>query len=138
MKSQIIKFSLGLLVLVTFAAAFGVDRVKDSGKIRDIESESEIETKLNQAENKLVVIYFFATWCKSCKKIDPVVKALAEDMLDVVFLKVDVDKLNKLADKYEIIGFPTFMLIRKNKNIDKVLGNNAEKLRELIKKHRYA
>ncbi len=69
------------------------------------------------ASKKLVVIDFFATWCSPCNKIAPKVDAMNEDMDSVVFLKVDVDEAEEIAEEYNIKALPTFVLIKKNKEV---------------------
>jgi thioredoxin-like negative regulator of GroEL len=61
---------------------------------------------------------------------------MAEEMSNVVFLKVDVDEAEDiLAEEYNISGFPTFVFLKNRQKVANLIGNNAEKLRELVKKH---
>jgi len=55
--------------------------------------QADLDSKLDGASGKLVVIDFFATWCGPCKMIAPVLETLSNDLKDeVIFLKVDVDE----------------------------------------------
>ncbi|KYN44617.1 Thioredoxin-2, partial [Trachymyrmex septentrionalis] len=75
----------------------------------------DLETKLKDAGNNLVVIDFFAVWCGPCKMIGPLIEELSKEMLDVVFLKIDVDECEDIAAKYEITSMPTFVFIKEGK-----------------------
>lgn len=138
MKSLQITFAICLATLVAFSSGFAIDSVDNSGVVSEITSNNELDNKLKQAGNKLVVIDFFATWCGPCKEMEPVFKALAKENSDVVFLKSDVDKADDLAEKYEIEIVPTFIFIKNNKKVDKLVGGSQNKLKELIKKHKTA
>ncbi|CAN0925814.1 Thioredoxin H7 [Linum grandiflorum] len=43
--------------------------------------------------NKLLVVQFTATWCGPCRHMEPVMAEFAAKYTDVVFIKIDVDKL---------------------------------------------
>merc|ERR1712023_434740 len=63
---------------------------------------------LADAGDKLVVVDFTATWCGPCQRIAPVFQKLAEEMPDVVFVKVDVDENEETAGECGIQAMPTF------------------------------
>ncbi|KAL9240890.1 hypothetical protein vseg_015059 [Gypsophila vaccaria] len=86
--------------------------------------------------NKLVVIYFTATWCGPCKYMEPTIKELAANYTDVDIVKIDVDELLNVSREFGVQTMPTFMFIRKGKQIDKVVGTNKEELQRKIEKLR--
>ncbi|KZC10082.1 Thioredoxin-2, partial [Dufourea novaeangliae] len=96
----------------------------------------DLRATLAKAGDSLVVIDFFATWCGPCKMIAPKIEALAKDMPDVVFLKVDVDECEEVAVQYEIISMPTFVFIKNGKVLESFAGANEEKLKTTIQKHK--
>ena len=53
---------------------------------------SENFEKALQAAPGVAVVDFFATWCGPCKMLAPVIEEAAEDMPEIQFYKVDVDK----------------------------------------------
>ena len=73
---------------------------------------------------KLVVIDFFATWCGPCKMISPKIEAMAGEMSNVVFLKVDVDEAEDVAQEYNISAMPTFIFLK-----------NGQKVKDLKRKY---
>lgn len=50
----------------------------------------------------------------------------------VIFLKVDGDKAREVSSKYQVEGFPTILLIRDEKVIDKVVGYAPEEIESKI------
>ncbi|BHF76737.1 thioredoxin trx1 [Sparganum proliferum] len=81
-----------------------------------------------------LLVDFYATWCGPCKALAPKLDKLAEDTKDVVFLKVDVDECEELAQSYEITAMPTIIGFKNGTVLDKVVGANEEKIKELLKK----
>ncbi len=70
----------------------------------------------------VVVIDFFATWCGPCKKIAPMYEQMANLYPSVVFLKVDVDESNEIAEAYDIRAMPTFVVLKDGARIGEVEG----------------
>lgn len=106
--------------------------------VQIIKSKAELDEAVKKAENKLVVIDFYATWCGPCKVIAPVLEKLGEDMKDkLVVLKIDVDeeKCTELCEKYSVTSMPTFVFIKAGAEVDKFAGANESKLKETINKH---
>lgn len=104
--------------------------------VHQVKSREELEAKLTEAGDKLVVIDFYATWCGPCKRIAPVLEELAEQLKDkLVLLKVDVDEAEALVNEYSIEVMPTFVFKRKGEHLDTFAGGNEAKLKEIINKH---
>ncbi len=73
--------------------------------------------------DKVVVVDFWATWCKPCLMIAPSMKELASEYAGkVVIGKLDVDKNPKTAQKYQISSIPMVMVFKNGKLVDKLLG----------------
>lgn len=59
-----------------------------------------------------VVIDFYATWCRPCKMMSPIVEQLAKQNAGKVdFYKVDIDQEPELASVFGIQSIPTFLFI---------------------------
>jgi thioredoxin 1 len=73
--------------------------------------------------DKIVVVDFWATWCKPCLMIAPSMKELASEYAGkVVIGKLDVDKNPKTAQKYQINSIPMVMFFKNGKLVDKLMG----------------
>lgn len=70
------------------------------------------------AEDRLVLVDFFATWCQPCKMMHPVLEQVKATLGDKVrIIKVDVDKYGQTAAQYGIQAVPTLMLFRKGQTL---------------------
>ena len=83
-------------------------------EIIEIESMEQFEQEVSN-ENGTIFIDFYATWCMPCKTMTPIIEELAKENKEVKFLKVDVDKNNELATKYNVMSIPTMLIIKNGK-----------------------
>ena len=67
---------------------------------------------------KPVLVDFFATWCGPCQMLLPVLNQVKESLQDrITIIKIDVDKNQTLAQKYQVRGVPTMMLFHEGKQL---------------------
>lgn len=65
------------------------------------------------ADNDVVLVDFWASWCGPCKSFAPTFAAVSEKHPDVVFAKVDTEAEQQLAAAAQIRSIPTLMAFKK-------------------------
>jgi thioredoxin 1 len=87
--------------------------------------------------DKPVLIDFFATWCGPCQTLGPILKQVKENLEDrISIIKIDVDKNQAIASKYQVRGVPTMILFQKGKQLWRQSGvvSKEELIRIILEK----
>ena len=70
-----------------------------------------------------VLVDFWASWCGPCKMMGPVVDQIAEDMsVNARICKVNIDEEPELAEEYQVMSIPTFILFKDGKEANRIIG----------------
>jgi thioredoxin 1 len=86
---------------------------------------------------KPVLIDFHATWCGPCKMMGPILQDVSRQVGEKAkILKIDVDKNQKVAAKYQVQGVPTLMVFKNGKMVWRQSGVvPANQLVEVLEKN---
>jgi thioredoxin 1 len=84
-----------------------------------------------------VLVDFYADWCGPCKMLAPILKEVKDELGDTIrVIKIDVDKNQSLATKYQVRGVPTLLLFKKGKQLWRQSGVVPKKdLVQLLQLH---
>lgn len=85
-----------------------------------------------------VLVDFWAPWCGPCQMTGPMVEELAEEFAGkgIKIGKCDVDANADLAERYEIMSIPAFLVFKGGEIVDKMVGAAPkEKIKSLIEKN---
>lgn len=82
-----------------------------------------------------VLVDFYADWCAPCKMVAPLMDELAHEQVGkILIVKIDTDAAPDVAMKYEIRSIPTLILFQDGKEVERSLGFEPERLRELVQR----
>ena len=100
--------------------------------IKDMESFNEI---INSSTP--VLVDFYADWCAPCKMMAPILHQVSKDMEGKVkVIKVDVEKNEDAARKYQIRSIPTMILFKNGKAVWQGVGvMQADQIKAIIQKN---
>jgi putative thioredoxin len=105
-----------------------------SGHIRDV-SEADFEYEvLAYSQNTPVVVDFWASWCRPCKILSPMLERLAIEAHGAFRLaRVDVDRNPNLALRYGVRTLPTVKVFTDGQVSAEFVGVQPEaRLREIL------
>lgn len=70
-----------------------------------------------------VLIDFWANWCGPCRMMHPVVEEIANSMNETIKVcKVNIDEATELAERYNVMTIPTFLVIKGGKEAGRTIG----------------
>ncbi|SEL25962.1 thioredoxin [Maribacter orientalis] len=84
-----------------------------------------------------VLVDFYADWCGPCKMLAPILKQVKVEMGEAIkIVKIDVDKNQSIAAKYQVRGVPTMLLFKKGKQLWRQSGVlQKNDLIQIVKSH---
>ena len=84
-----------------------------------------------------VLVDFHATWCGPCKTQAPILKELSADIKGKArILKIDIDKNQPIAQKYQVRSVPTLILFKNGQLLWRQAGvASKQQLLDIINQH---
>jgi thiol-disulfide isomerase/thioredoxin len=79
--------------------------------------------------NQMIVIDFFATWCKTCNTISEYYFKLSELYNGIIFLKINIEDIEDIKETYNVEKLPTFIVLKDKEELLRLQG--ASKINDL-------
>ena len=99
--------------------------------------KTEQLNKIVQRAPGVVLVDFYADWCKPCQKQSKILKGLEATARtnQAQIVKVNVDKHPALAQKYKANALPTLLVLKQGKVVERQQGlANAAEITSLLKR----
>ena len=84
----------------------------------------------------VVLVDFFATWCRPCRMQLPILEQIAPDFKDKAkIIKVDTDQAQSVAVRFGIQSIPTLIILKNGEKIAQFVGvQQVDTLRAALEK----
>lgn len=86
---------------------------------------------LIENEDKLV-LFFTADWCPDCQFIYPVMPDIEAEHTNMTFVRVNRDQFIEVAQKWDIFGIPSFVVIEKGQEVGRLVNKMRKTKTEIM------
>jgi len=124
----------GALYGIVLAALFVVpnvlsrarDVVYENSSVVRVATAADFDRQVIQAGGP-VLVDFYSPTCPPCRKLGPTIEKLADQYKDrAVVVKVNVDNMPQLAQKYGISSIPAVILFSNGREAKRIIGYNPK------------
>jgi len=100
-------------------------------EIKTVEEFNNTINNTTKHNKDYIFVDFYASWCGSCKRFDPTLLQFNQKYNKKIhYIKVNIDILPELSNKYNIRKLPTFLTLKTNSNEEhleypRIIGTNS-------------
>jgi len=98
---------------------------------KELKSDSELPS----FGNELIILNFWADWCKPCVQLNQIFDQLSASYPNAHFVKVEAEKFETVTEKFEISAVPSFVFLKNQTPFDRIEGANAPELANKLEKY---
>ena len=131
-----------ILLMLSFTNIQAQKKVENNQTPKKVENKEVVVTLTDQTFDKfiskgVVVVDFWATWCRPCRMQAPINEEIAKEMgSKLKFGKLDTDQNRTTSQKYSIQYLPTLAIFKDGKLVEQLVGlQQKDVLVNAISKH---
>lgn len=95
-------------------------------KARDYEDIHEVISS-----GQKTVLLFTADWCGDCQYLYPLLEAIETENSEFHFLQIDRDDFMDLAQKWDVFGIPSLVVVEDGQEIGRFVDKNRKTKEEI-------
>ena len=89
-------------------------------------TDADFDNTINKGVS---LVDFWAEWCGPCKVQGPIINEIADELNGKANIcKLDIDKNQKIAQKYGIQSIPTILIFKNGKPVEKLVGVKPKRI----------
>lgn len=98
----------------------------------DIKSKADFYKQLKVADDKVIMLEFYTSWCSLCEDINKTVNLLSRKYRNLIVLKIDLDKFEYIAERYKVESMPDFVFIQNYRKLAHIPCPDEETLATMM------
>ena len=108
----------------------------ETNNVIDVSEASFNDQIIEESENRLVIVDFWAPWCQPCKQLTPLLEKVVSKNKDKILLaKVNIDENQQVAAQLRIQSIPAVFAFKNKQIVDAFQGVIPEnKIIEFVEK----
>jgi thioredoxin len=91
--------------------------------ISKVKNAEHFQQIMDNSNDRLLVVEFYADWCPPCKELTPILEEIAKENKDKVDVyEINTDENSNLAYAYRVTGIPHVVFIKNKENLMSLNG----------------
>ena len=122
-------FFIGIFLMAAASCSDAIgpeSEEKKAGKrivFKEITGYDQLKTVVMENSHRLLVLDFYADWCRPCTQLEPILKELAHSFGNrAAIFKINIDKNQNIASDLGIGSIPYVLLVREGKAVEAIMG----------------
>jgi thioredoxin 1 len=91
-------------------------------------STDAIVTEAIAANDGLLIVDCWATWCGPCKMLSPILDEVADEVDGVTIVKIDVDAEPEFTRRWNVMSMPTLLFFHEGQLVQRLVGARPKRV----------